>query len=1108
MSNRAPRRPSRLAALDRRVGHYLATRRPGHSHVRRTDPGAQGRTGDEGFALLESLVAIALIAVIMAAFTTFFVNAVASTTQQRATQTATQIANSTVDTIRAIQSSDLLAGRDTASVNAQYDAAPSTVLPWLATKAQQAFDRTAPSGGGSSAALPTAPVTQTVAPVSYSVNTYLSVCEIANGATSNVNCASVASATGAPAPSKTGIQYLRAVVAVTWPGAHCPPTQCLYVTSTLLSTVDDPLFNLNQLPPPVPVMTNPGNQISAIGDTVNLVAAVVAVPTFVVALTSGTLPAGLFLNTATGSIVGTPTALTPSTPLTLTVTDGFSRATTVSFTWTVVPALAATAPANQANITGTAIPGLLVSASGGSPGYTWTDPNGTLPSGLTLSTSNNQASITGTPTAAGLTSPVPAAGQIFPVVLTVTDSMGRRGTVSFNWTIGYPPMVVATPPDQNSTVGVAAPLTLSASGGSGKFTWASTPLPAGLTLSSTTGKISGTPTTAAGPVSVTVTATDSNVTGSSNASSNTATFKWTVFAKPTVTSPANQTVTTGLLWSLQLATTCANVPCTYALNNGPATLAISAGGLITGTITSSSQTFNAVTVTVTDSAGAVATSAPFTVTVNAAPSVTNPGTQTVTPKTADSLDVSKLVTGGTAPLKYSATNLPSWLTLNTSTGYISGTSPATAQTTNGIILTVTDSLGVSGSSTAFSWVVTGGVPSAPQGVAVANGDSMVNVSWKAPATNNGLPITGYTATVIPRGSSVPAGSCTTTGALNCVINGLTDGVPYDLTVTATNASGTGPVSAAVTVIPYPAVMSQGNGMTLWLDGADPTVLMAGSGCTGGAATTSIGCWRDKSGQNENFVQSTSANQPGVGSWNGLPAANFADNTDVLNSVDSNDKYQTVFVAANITNSGNAGALVDLFGQAGADYNVRVGSSVHRSASNYNDWSNGTTGPLNWINGAQGVDINNPAAMITSDQSPVVKSFSASVSNTVYQRGVVGQVGDVITFKTILNDTDRRAVEEYLAHKWGVDITPQAPPGVTSSTSGSNVTIAWTPPAFNGGAPVTGYTVTVAGSAAVCSTTAPSCTFSNARSGSTYTFSVTATNSVGTGPSSTVAVKVP
>ena len=39
------------------------------------------------------------------------------------------------------------------------------------------------------------------------------------------------------------------------------------------------------------------------------------------------------------------------------------------------------------------------------------------------------------------------------------------------------------------------------------------------------------------------------------------------------------------------------------------------------------------------------------------------------------MNVARLTTGGTAPLTYSAVKLPSWLTINASTGLITGTAP-------------------------------------------------------------------------------------------------------------------------------------------------------------------------------------------------------------------------------------------------------------------------------------------------------------------------------------------------------------------------------------------------------------------------------------------------
>jgi len=207
-----------------------------------------------------------------------------------------------------------------------------------------------------------------------------------------------------------------------------------------------------------------------------------------------TLPAGLSLSSSTGAITGTPTNSATTAPFTFTVTDSSgsplqaSTSLTITIGTTPITTTAVTIDLSAHYVPAT--PAVQLSASGGNGTYTWSIQQGTLPSGLSLNASTG--AVTGTPTALGST----------PVVFQAQDTAVPTPNVSaeqVTFTVQGGPSVSTTslPVGQ---VGVPYSTSLSATGGTGPYTWsiAGGSLPAGLTLSPA-GTISGTPTSAGTP---------------------------------------------------------------------------------------------------------------------------------------------------------------------------------------------------------------------------------------------------------------------------------------------------------------------------------------------------------------------------------------------------------------------------------------------------------------------------------------------------------------------------------------------------------------------------------------------------------------------------------
>jgi len=388
------------------------------------------------------------------------------------------------------------------------------------------------------------------------------------------------------------------------------------------------------------------------------------------AISSGSLPAGLSLNTSTGAITGTPTAAGTSN-FTARATDTVGATATKALSIVINAALSITTSSLPADTVGIAYNQTLARTGGTTP-FTWSLQSGSLPAGLTLVASSG--AITGTPTAAGTSS----------FTAKVTDNVGASASKALSIVVNAAPSIT-TSSLPNGNVSVAYNQTLAATGGTTPLTWAisSGSLPAGLTLTASTGAITGTPTTS-GTSNFTARVTD-NVGATA-----TKALSIVILSSLTITTSSLPADTVGVAYNQTLTATGGTTPYTWAVLSGslPAGLSLVAGtGAITGTPTAAGT--SNFTARVTDNVAATATKA-LSIVVNAAITITTSSLP------ADTVSISYnqtlAATGGTGAKTWSLSSgsLPTGLSL-TSGGVISGT-PSAAGTSN-FTVRATDTVG-------------------------------------------------------------------------------------------------------------------------------------------------------------------------------------------------------------------------------------------------------------------------------------------------------------------------------------------------------------------------------------------------------------------------------
>ncbi|KSV62384.1 hypothetical protein N185_08205 [Sinorhizobium sp. GW3] len=774
------------------------------------------------------------------------------------------------------------------------------------------------------------------------------------------------------------------------------------------------------------------------------------------ALSGGTtLPPGLTLSAA-GVISGTPTGSGPYNFI-VRVTDS-TTPTAHTYDKSYNPTIAAPV----IDVTPDSLPdggvgaaySVHFSASGGTPPYTYTLDVGTLPTGLSLSTSGQ---LSGTPTAAGS----------FTFKLKVQDSTTiSTGGVhfvaqNFTTTINSFPPVALSPASgalPAATVGSAYSQGISASGGAGAISYAVTAgsLPAGLALNTTTGAISGTPTAAAiGTANFTVTAT------AATSGSATANYSIAVSAPPVVLTPANNTAlsggTVGVAYSNSSISATGGVGAiTYSVSAGalPAGLTINPStGAITGTPLP--DAYGSAPFTVTATAANVGTdSKAYSITIAAPPVVLTPAGGALVGGDVNVVypGASISASGGLGTFTYTVTAgaLPDGLSLS-SAGAIAGTPTAAGYGTKNFTITATGS--TAGSASAAYSIAISAPPMTltPAGGALTAATAGTAYSDMSIAAVNGLGTVTYSLAsgTLPPGLGLASASGAITGT-------PTVAGAFSFTITATDMhSRTASESYSINVVAI--APDAPTGAAAMANDASARVSFSAPAFNGGSSITGYTVTASPGG-----VTATGPSSP-------------IDVTGLTNGL----SYTFTVAATNLAGTGVA---------SGASNAVTPKAPQTITFANPGSQTFGTTPTLTaTASSSLPVSFTSATAGVCTIDPGGKLAFQSMGTCTIH----ADQTGDAAT------EAAPRVSQSFIVNA----VAPAAPTGVVATAGDSQAMVAFVAPSSNGGALISRYVVTSSPDGLTGDGTSSPVVITGLTNGTSYTFTVVAENNAGPGPAS-------
>ncbi|MDQ1746891.1 MAG: trimeric autotransporter adhesin, partial [Frankiaceae bacterium] len=377
-------------------------------------------------------------------------------------------------------------------------------------------------------------------------------------------------------------------------------------------------------------------------------------------------------------------------------------------------------------------------------------------------------------------------------------------------------------------------------------------------------------------------------------------------------------------------------------------------------------------------------------------------------------------------------------------------------------VTATNSAGTGPASAASNAVTPVAVPDAPTGVTATRGNASATVSWTAPASSGGSAITSYTVRSNAGQVATVDGS-----TLSTTVTGLTNGTSYTFTVTATNSAGTGPASAPSNAVTPATVPGAPTSVSATAANASATVSWAAPASNGGSAITG-------------YTVTSSAGQ--VATVNGTTLS--ATVTGLTNGT----SYTFTVTATNAVGPGPASAAsnaVTPVAVPGAPTGV---TATRGNASATVSWtapasSGGSAITSYTVRSSAGqvatVDGNTLSATVTGLTNGTSYTFTVTATNSA-GAGPASAPSNAVTPATV----------------------PGAPTSVSATAANASASVSWAAPASNGGSAITSYVVKANdGTTVTVGGTTLSTTLTGLTNGIAYTFTVTATNALGSGPAS-------